>query len=116
MSPPPSAHADRPRSEKEEEGEYDIERALADQPAASPAPRATPSPAPGTPPRTWSTKVRRPISAMRRGDDVLVICDDGSVWIKRPTGWTEEKPIPGSEVATEQAQGPGPEPGDAPRR
>ena len=39
---------------------------------------------------------------MRRGDDVLVICDDGSVWLRRPTGWIEEPPIPGSEVNHEK--------------
>jgi hypothetical protein len=45
---------------------------------------------------------------MRRGDDVLVICDDGSVWLRRPTGWIEEPPIPGSEVNHEK----GPQPRD----
>jgi hypothetical protein len=39
---------------------------------------------------------------MRRGDDVLVICDDGSVWLRRPTGWIEEPPIPGSDANGEK--------------
>lgn len=97
------------------EDAFDIERALAEPPVAqaqpSPAtppqgaePVPTPPSQPVQPPRPprssgpySTTKVRRPVSAMRRDDDVLVICDDGSVWTKRPTGWTEEKPIPGSE-------------------
>jgi hypothetical protein len=54
------------------------------------------------PPAAGATRVRRPISAMRRGDDVLVICDDGSVWLRRPTGWIEEPPIPGSDANGEK--------------
>jgi hypothetical protein len=54
------------------------------------------------PPATGVSRVRRPISAMRRGDDVLVICDDGSVWLRRPTGWIEEPPIPGSDANGEK--------------
>ena len=75
-------------------------------PASEPTPPAAPSSPPPTergwravpPPASGSTKVRRPVSAMRRGDDVLVICDDGSVWLRRPSGWIEEPPIPGSDV------------------
>lgn len=54
------------------------------------------------PPAASATRVRRPISAMRRGDDVLVVCDDGSVWLRRPTGWIEEPPIPGSDANGEK--------------
>lgn len=54
------------------------------------------------PPAAGMTRVRRPISAMRRGDDVLVVCDDGSVWLRRPTGWIEEPPIPGSDANGEK--------------
>lgn len=64
------------------------------------------------PPAMGSTRVRRPISAMRRGDDVLVVCDDGSVWMRRPTGWIEEPPIPGSDANGEK--GPYPRGGEAP--
>jgi predicted nucleic acid-binding Zn-ribbon protein len=39
---------------------------------------------------------RKPIFAMHLDDEVLVICDDGSVWTKRPSGWLEEPPVPGS--------------------
>ena len=114
--------------------DYDIERALAETPAPAPesAPAPAPSPAPsparpaapatptapsGAPPeRGWrsvpplssgSTRVRKPVSAMRRGEDVLVICDDGSVWLRRPTGWVEEPPIPGSPVNHEKGSPPG---------
>lgn len=58
------------------------------------------------PPAAGATRVRRPISAMRRGDDVLVICDDGSVWMRRPTGWIEEPPIPGSDANGEKGAPP----------
>jgi hypothetical protein len=98
--------------------EYDIERALEEALPTLPAsaPEAVPAdkPAPAAPAaplaeRGWravpaptttssSTRGRRPISAMRRGDDVLVVCDDGSVWMRRPTGWIEEPPIPGSDA------------------
>jgi len=44
---------------------------------------------------------------MRRDNDVLVICDDGSVWSKRPTGWVQESAIPGSEVGQEPGSGSG---------
>jgi len=47
------------------------------------------------------------VSAMRRDNDVLVICDDGSVWSKRPTGWVQESAIPGSEVGQEPGSGSG---------
>jgi hypothetical protein len=79
--------AERPAAEPT--ARYDIERALGE---AEPRPITQP----GLPP--VGTRVRRPISAMRREHDVLVICDDGSVWSKKPTGWTPETPIPGSEV------------------
>ncbi len=95
---PPNKLADAPSRES---GGYDIERALAGEeapagPAAQPELRPRPTATLGT------TRVRRPVSAMRRDQDVLVICDDGSVWTKRPTGWTEERPIPGSEVDVSQ--------------
>lgn len=64
------------------------------------------------PPAAGFTRVRRPISAMRRGDDVLVVCDDGSVWLRRPTGWIEEPPIPGSDANGEK--GAPPRGGEAP--
>ena len=101
--------------------EYDIERALEEalptlpmRAASAPEVASADKPAPAAPAaplaeRGWravpapttsssSTRVRRPISAMRRGDDVLVVCDDGSVWMRRPTGWIEEPPIPGSDA------------------
>ncbi|HEX5181343.1 MAG TPA: hypothetical protein VFW04_18575 [Gemmatimonadaceae bacterium] len=83
----PRGLADAPRTSGGRE--YDIEEALSD---------STPHPdrQPGLP--THSTRVRRPVSAMRRDDDILVICDDGSVWSKRPTGWVQESAVPGSEV------------------
>ncbi len=56
------------------------------------------------PPAAGVTRVRRPISAMRRGDDVLVVCDDGSVWLRRPTGWIEEPPVPGSDANGEKGR------------
>ena len=82
-------------------------------PPESSTPSAPASPAPAgapaergwrsvPPPSSYSTKVRRPVSAMRRGEDVLVICDDGSVWLRQPTGWIEEPPVPGSEVNHEK--------------
>lgn len=108
---PPTAPLADGTEEKREEMErpavergpsYDIERALGE-------PESRPITQPGLP--TVGTRVRRPISAMRREHDVLVICDDGSVWSKKPTGWTPETPVPGSEVeraareARERAEG-----------
>jgi hypothetical protein len=93
---PPRGLADAPRTSGGRE--YDIEEALSDS-----MPHADRQP--GLP--THSTRVRRPISAMRRDNDVLVICDDGSVWSKRPTGWVQESAIPGSEVGQEPGSGPG---------
>ena len=95
-APPARGLADAPRTSGGRE--YDIEEALAD---------STPHPErqPGLPPN--STRVRRPISAMRRENDVLVICDDGSVWSKRPTGWVQETAVPGSEVEHGSAPDPG---------
>lgn len=88
--------------------EYDIEVALGDN-----MPR--PEQQPGLPMGT--TRVRRPVSAMRREHDVLVICDDGSVWSKRPTGWFQEAAIPGSEVAQTQSPPPAADtPADQPER
>jgi hypothetical protein len=105
--------------------DYDIERALEEAlpPREEHAQRASPPPArppePATaasqqptergwrsvpPPAAGSTRVRRPVSAMRRGDDVLVVCDDGSVWLRRPTGWIEEPPIPGSDANGEKGE------------
>src|SRR6185312_12448255 len=84
---PPRGLADAPRTSGGRE--YDIEEALSDS-----TPHADRQP--GLP--TQSTRVRRPVSAMRRDDDILVICDDGSVWSKRPTGWVQESAVPGSEV------------------
>ena len=84
---PPRGLADAPRTSGGRE--YDIEEALSDS-------MPHPDRQPGLPPH--STRVRRPISAMRRENDILVICDDGSVWSKRPTGWVQESAVPGSEV------------------
>ncbi|HEY7878375.1 MAG TPA: hypothetical protein VIC55_09120 [Gemmatimonadaceae bacterium] len=81
--------ADGPRTSDGGVDTYDIEVALGEN-----MPR--PEQQPGLP--VGTTKVRRPVSAMRRENDVLVICDDGSVWSKRPSGWVQEIPIPGSEV------------------
>ena len=93
---PPRDLADAPRTSGGRE--YDIEEALSDS-----MPHADRQP--GLP--THSTRVRRPVSAMRRDNDVLVICDDGSVWSKRPTGWVQESAIPGSEVGQEPGSGSG---------
>lgn len=95
-APPPRGLADAPRTSGGRE--YDIEEALSDS-------MPHPDRQPGLP--THSTRVRRPISAMRRENDVLVICDDGSVWSKRPTGWVQESAIPGSEVGQEPGSGSG---------
>lgn len=86
--------------------DYDIERALEETLTTESAAASEPASEqpkergwrPVPPPAGGTTRVRRPISAMRRGDDVLVVCDDGSVWLRRPTGWIEEPPIPGSDA------------------
>lgn len=93
---PPRGLADAPRTSGGRE--YDIEEALSDS-------MPHPDRQPGLP--THGTRVRRPVSAMRRDNDVLVICDDGSVWSKRPTGWVQESAIPGSEVGQEPGSAPG---------
>lgn len=93
---PPHGLADAPRTSGGRE--YDIEEALSDS-------MPHPDRQPGLP--THSTRVRHPISAMRRENDVLVICDDGSVWSKRPTGWVQESGIPGSEGGQEPGSGTG---------
>jgi len=93
---PPLGLADAPRTSGGRE--YDIEEALSDS-------MPHPDRQPGLP--THSTRVRRPVSAMRRDNDVLVVCDDGSVWSKRPTGWVQESAIPGSEVGQEPGSAPG---------
>ena len=72
------------------------------EPSTAPAREPQPKWRPMPPPRSGSTRVRRPVSTVRRENDVLVICDDGSVWSKRATGWTEEPSIPGSEVLPEE--------------
>lgn len=90
--------ADGPRTSGAS-ADYDIEVALGDN-----MPR--PEQQPGLP--VGTTRVRRPIPAMRRENDVLVICDDGSVWSKRPAGWFQEPAIPGSEVAPPQVDRQGP--------
>ncbi|HET7621565.1 MAG TPA: hypothetical protein VFK39_06665 [Gemmatimonadaceae bacterium] len=84
----------------------------ASPPARPPEPAASASQQPTErgwrsvpPPATEATRVRHPVSAMRRGDDVLVVCDDGSVWLRRPTGWIEEPPIPGSDANGEKGEG-----------
>lgn len=88
--------ADAPRTSGGRE--YDIEEALADS-------MPHPDRQPGLPPN--STRVRRPVSAMRRENDVLVICDDGSVWSKQPTGWVQESAVPGSEIERGPTSTPG---------
>ncbi len=40
--------------------------------------------------------VRRPVSVMREGETLLVVCDDGAVWERGPSGWREAAPLPGS--------------------
>ena len=89
--------------------DYDIERALGEAPAPTQPPAPPPASAPSgrgwhsvTPPSSSTTRVRKPVSAMRRGDDVLVICDDGSVWLRQPTGWIEQPPVPGTVVNGEK--------------
>lgn len=102
----PRGLADAPARPSGETTTYDIEEALGD---------TTPNPQrqPGLP--TGTTRVRRPISAMRRENDVLVICDDGSVWSKRPTGWVQEPAIPGTDDAAARAPAPPSEsPSDGP--
>lgn len=82
---PPAFLADAAR-----EPAYDIEREMA-EPERSTLEKPRPI-------HTFEgTRVRRPVSAMRRDNDVLVICDDGTVWSKRPTGWVQEAGIPGTE-------------------
>lgn len=50
---------------------------------------------------------RRPVSAVTKGDLIIVVCDDGSVWsLKDVTAserWTERRPIPGSEADVEDS-------------
>jgi hypothetical protein len=41
-------------------------------------------------------RARKPVGTVRQNDEVLVVCDDGSVWKKTELGWRESPPIPGS--------------------
>lgn len=116
VPPAPAILADAPRKEDR----YDIEQAMSEaetvreeRPEApnsealrsevSPeppteAPRSNLSPEPSR--SNWSTEgtiqVRRPVSAVRRDNEVLVICDDGTIWARRSSGWVQEPPIPGA--------------------
>ncbi|HEX5409096.1 MAG TPA: hypothetical protein VFW89_04935 [Gemmatimonadaceae bacterium] len=88
----PAVLADAPRKEDA----YDIEQAMSEpdttpeeQPASPEPPRSISSP-------EGTIQVRRPVSAMRRDNEVLVICDDGTMWARRASGWVQEPPIPGA--------------------
>ena len=48
------------------------------------------------PPPAADGAARKPIFAMHLDDEVLVICDDGSVWTKHAGGWSEERSVPGT--------------------
>jgi hypothetical protein len=45
---------------------------------------------------TLPANVRKPVSVMREGETLLVVCDDGAVWERGPSGWREAAPLPGS--------------------
>lgn len=102
--------ADAPRKEDR----YDIEQAMSEpevvQEERPEAPQSDTPPEPSEPPRSnlspessrsispteGTIQVRRPVSAVRRDNEVLVICDDGTIWARRPSGWVQEPPIPGA--------------------
>ena len=48
-------------------------------------------------------KKRKPITALliptSNDSNLLVVCDDGSVWLKRHDEWTPQEPIPGTAAA-----------------
>ena len=48
-------------------------------------------------------KKRKPITALliptSNGSNLLVVCDDGSVWLQRHDKWTAQEPIPGTAAA-----------------
>ncbi|MFN2400366.1 MAG: hypothetical protein ABR543_17265 [Gemmatimonadaceae bacterium] len=52
-------------------------------------------------------RIRTPVSTMRVGDETLVVCDDGSVWSKRASGWVQQQDLPGtkSEIARRFTEG-----------
>ena len=52
---------------------------------------------------------RKPVSAVMAGEYLVVVCDDGSVWRRRPNlnergsyPWDERMPIPGTQRASEK--------------
>ena len=48
---------------------------------------------------------RRPVAALTKGDLIIVVCDDGSIWsssdVTSEEPWTEHRPIPGSQAEAE---------------
>jgi len=81
-----SADASAGRGVDMRPADYDIETELAD--AIAEDLRQKQSIPPG--------RTRRVVSAVKRGDEVLVVCDDGSAWIRNDRGWREVTPVPGT--------------------
>jgi hypothetical protein len=53
---------------------------------------------------------RKPVAASMDGEYLVVVCDDGSVWRRKPKlgesrsyQWEERMPVPGTRRASEQA-------------
>ena len=48
---------------------------------------------------------RRPIGVASTDEgDIVVVCDDGSVWFMQRRMWTRMNPIPGTPAAIQKAQ------------
>ncbi len=51
--------------------------------------------------------IRRPVAVVTKGELIIVVCDDGSVWslsdVTSSERWAERKPIPGSEADVEDS-------------
>ena len=43
--------------------------------------------------------MRKPVGVAALGNDIFVVCEDGSTWklVGSVAGWVESRPIPGSE-------------------
>ena len=47
-------------------------------------------------------KPRRPIGTVKLGNEVVVVCDDGSTWRKGDRGWRQVTPLPGTPVQSRE--------------